>query len=77
MGTARTGLMMLIAVAGLAFSGPALGRPRVDCQERCKAATEDCIPLCQEHAGPKGRGFCKKACTDGEKKCQQKCAKKK
>ena len=76
MSMSRSPLLFLVVVL-LGLSGTALAKPKVDCKDRCKDSSAECVTICQEHAGPKGRPFCKKACSEGEKSCETKCSKRK
>ncbi len=70
----------LLAIAALVLAGPALARhvssASLSCPERCEKSTKDCVDVCSQYAGSKGGGMCKKACAEGEKKCEDKCKKK-
>ena len=65
-----------VLVVATLFAVPALARAKPGCKDRCVTDKTMCVKLCTEQAGGQALGFCKKACADGENRCDQKCAKK-
>lgn len=65
-----------VLVVAIAVAVPAVARGKVPCGDRCVEDKDLCVKLCAEHAGPSALAYCKKACKEGETRCEQKCAKK-
>ena len=67
------GLVALLALSATS----ALAKPKMNCKDKCKADAVECAPICESKAGAKNAAPCKRACSEGEKRCETNCAKKK